>query len=154
MAHASKLVRSAATASKAFSGNKLRLDGTFLATIGATSALMVSSSNAASGKAGDFTLSLAPQIAAPTTSEDLPRDIIELVSAISSLPAEHRLRLAPLVDKVVESTSRRRRILNLVQDALGQLRLDMKYLIFDLEATRRERDDLRTRDDNPSEGFE
>jgi hypothetical protein len=43
----------------------------------------------------------------------------------------------------VESTRRRRRILNLVQDALGQLRLDMKYLMFDLEATRRERDDYR-----------
>jgi hypothetical protein len=31
----------------------------------------------------------------------------------------------------------------LVQDALSQLRLDMKYLTFDLEATRRERDELR-----------
>jgi hypothetical protein len=30
-----------------------------------------------------------------------------------------------------------------VQDALSQLRLDMKYLMFDLEATRRERDDYR-----------
>jgi hypothetical protein len=30
-----------------------------------------------------------------------------------------------------------------VQDALSQLRLDMKYLMFDLEATRRERDDFR-----------
>ena len=38
---------------------------------------------------------------------------------------------------------RRRRILGLVQDALSQLRLDMKYLMFDLEATRRERDELR-----------
>jgi hypothetical protein len=27
-----------------------------------------------------------------------------------------------------------------VQEALSQLRLDMKYLLFDLEATRRERD--------------
>jgi hypothetical protein len=29
-----------------------------------------------------------------------------------------------------------------VQEALGQLRLDMKYLVFDLEATRRERDEF------------
>jgi hypothetical protein len=35
--------------------------------------------------------------------------------------------------------------MSLVQDALGQLRLDMKYLVFDLEATRRERDDFRRR---------
>jgi hypothetical protein len=44
---------------------------------------------------------------------------------------------------VADSTRRRRRILNLVQEALSQLRLDMKYLVFDLEATRRERDTLR-----------
>ena len=44
---------------------------------------------------------------------------------------------------MVDSTRRRRRILTLVQDALSQLRLDMKYLMFDLEATRRERDDYR-----------
>jgi hypothetical protein len=45
--------------------------------------------------------------------------------------------------RVLESTRRRRRILTLVQDALSQLRLDMKYLMFDLEATRRERDEYR-----------
>jgi hypothetical protein len=43
----------------------------------------------------------------------------------------------------MESTRRRRRILSLVQEALSQLRLDMKYLVFDLEATRRERDAYR-----------
>ena len=48
-------------------------------------------------------------------------------------------------ERIVEFTQRRRRILNLVQDALGQLRLDMKYLMFDLEATRRERDEFKAR---------
>jgi hypothetical protein len=55
--------------------------------------------------------------------------------------------------RVVDSTKRRRRILNLVQEALSQLRLDMKYLVFDLEATRRERDALRhNQNDHPTEG--
>ncbi len=100
-------------------------------------------------------MSLAPQTTvAPTIAEELPRDIIDLITAISSLPLEHRVGLTPLVEKVLESTRRRRRILNLVQDALGQLRLDMKYLIFDLEATRRERDELRAQNDNQTEGFE
>ena len=36
-------------------------------------------------------------------------------------------------------------ILQLVQGALDQLRLDVKYLAFDLEATRRERDELRAK---------
>jgi hypothetical protein len=83
----------------------------------------------------------APRIAAPT--EELPKDVADLAAAISSLPTEHRSRLEPLVFRVVDSTKRRRRILNLVQEALSQLRLDMKYLVFDLEATRRERDALR-----------
>jgi hypothetical protein len=30
-----------------------------------------------------------------------------------------------------------------VQEALSQLRLDTKYLVFDLEATRRERDEYQ-----------
>jgi hypothetical protein len=51
--------------------------------------------------------------------------------------------VAPALGRVVDSTTRRRRILNLVQEALSQLRLDMKYLMFDLEATRRERDEYR-----------
>lgn len=38
---------------------------------------------------------------------------------------------------------RRTRILNLVQEALAQLRLDIKYLAFDLDCTRKERDALK-----------
>jgi hypothetical protein len=72
--------------------------------------------------------------------EELPADLLRLVAAIRSLPDEHSRHLIPALDRVVESTRRRRRILSLVQDALSQLRLDMKYLMFDLEATRRERD--------------
>ena len=74
---------------------------------------------------------------------ELPKDVSDLAEAIAALPAEHRTRLEPLVSRVIDSTRRRRRILNLVQEALSQLRLDMKYLVFDLEATRRERDELR-----------
>ena len=82
-----------------------------------------------------------PKFAAPT--EELPKDVAELAAAVAGLPAEHRSRLETLMYRVVDSTKRRRRILNLVQEALSQLRLDMKYLVFDLEATRRERDALK-----------
>jgi len=75
--------------------------------------------------------------------EQLPADFLRLTDAIRALPAEHQLSLEPLLVRVSESTRRRRRILSLVQDALSQLRLDMKYLMFDLEATRRERDEFR-----------
>jgi hypothetical protein len=75
--------------------------------------------------------------------DQLPTDMVELAGAIAGLPAEHRVRLESLYQRVAESTRRRRRILNLVQEALSQLRLDMKYLLFDLEATRRERNEYR-----------
>ena len=87
----------------------------------------------------------------PTKSEALPKDIEELVAALGELPAEHREPLEPLLARVLQSTRRRRRILNLVQEALGQLRLDMKYLMFDLEATRRERDEFRRQVESSSE---
>ena len=78
-----------------------------------------------------------------TSTLDLPTDLKQLAAAIGQLPTEQSASIQPLLDRVVESTSRRRRILSLVQDALGQLRLDMKYLMFDLEATRRERDECQ-----------
>jgi len=87
-------------------------------------------------------MSHAPRII-KSTADELPSDMLELTRALASLPAEHQASLEPLVARVLESTKRRRRILGLVQDALGQLRLDMKYLMFDLEATRRERDGFR-----------
>lgn len=76
-------------------------------------------------------------------SDQLPQDMLDLADAICALPPAHRQVLEPLMLRVMESTRRRRRILSLVQDALSQLRLDMKYLVFDLEATRRERDAYR-----------
>jgi hypothetical protein len=78
-----------------------------------------------------------------TTADTLPNDLSELILRVQALPAECRQNIEPTLERVVEFTRRRRRILNLIQDALTQLRLDMKYLVFDLEATRRERDDYR-----------
>ncbi|NUQ64026.1 MAG: transcriptional regulator [Pirellulales bacterium] len=82
------------------------------------------------------------RLAQPDANE-IPAEISELVAAIHCLPSEVQARIEPSLAKVVESTKRRRRILTLVQDALSQLRVDMKYLVFDLEATRRERDEFR-----------
>ncbi len=80
---------------------------------------------------------------------DIPKEISDLVAVIGELPQEYRVALEPALKRVVDGTVRRRRILGLVQDALGQLRLDMKYLAFDLEATRRERDEYRGKLEGP-----
>jgi len=76
-------------------------------------------------------------------NEQLPLDLNDLITAVQALPDEHRQSLEQSLNRVVEYTRRRRRILNLIQEALSQLRMDMKYLMFDLEATRRERDSYK-----------
>ena len=76
-------------------------------------------------------------------ANEIPAEIAQLAQAVGKLPPELLQKIGPLMTRVLESTRRRRRILSLVQDALSQLRLDMKYLMFDLEATRRERDEYR-----------
>jgi hypothetical protein len=86
----------------------------------------------------------AHRVSAPPV-EELPADLLRLVSAIHALPDPYSRELIPALERVVESTKRRRRILTMGQDALSQLRLDMKYLMFDVEATRRERDEYHAR---------
>jgi hypothetical protein len=55
-------------------------------------------------------------------------------------PDEAVQKAAKLLD---DAAKHRKSVLGAVRTALGQLRLDMKYLVFDLEATRRERDALK-----------
>ena len=75
--------------------------------------------------------------------DELPSELASLQAVLRELPAQTWEQVEPLLSRVIDSTRRRRRILSLVQETLGQLRLDLKYLMFDLEATRRERDDYR-----------
>ena len=82
----------------------------------------------------------------PDTGEsDLPRELVDLAQKIADLPEPLQKDLETAYSRVVESVRRRRRILALVQEALSQLRLDIKYLMFDLEVTRKERDELKLR---------
>ena len=80
---------------------------------------------------------------AKNKKDQLPMDLNDLIQVISDLPDEFQQQLEKPLGRVIEYTRRRRRILNLIQEALSQLRMDMKYLMFDLEATRRERDSYR-----------
>jgi len=72
-------------------------------------------------------------------------DPLERLATIinTQLPGHHRALLTPALDAAIDTAKRRKRILELVQEAMSQLRVDMKYLMFDLEATRRERDEYK-----------
>ena len=87
---------------------------------------------------------MSTQARFPTSDEDeIPRELAELGKRIADSPDPTRVQLEQAYDRVVDSVRRRRRILSLVQEALSQLRLDIKYLMFDLEVTRQERDELK-----------
>lgn len=73
--------------------------------------------------------------------QELPKDFRDLMEATLLLEPEQRLIVLPHLVKVEASIRRRRRILGIVQEALGQLRLDIRYMMFDLDCTREERDD-------------
>ena len=77
------------------------------------------------------------------SGSEIPRELEELGQLIVALPNAQKHELEVAFQRVVDSAHRRRRTLEVVQDALAQLRLDLKYLMFDLDATRQERDLLR-----------
>ena len=79
----------------------------------------------------------------PSTGEKLPPDVAALSEAVSHMSDDVRATLEPLLARLITTERRRKRILQVIQEVLLQLRLDMKYLTFDLEATRRERDELK-----------
>ncbi len=85
--------------------------------------------------------------------EQLPQELTELSNQLELLPRGPREKLAPLCDRVCHFTRLQSRLVKIAQDAVDQLQLDLKYLIFDLEVTRRERDALRQELEEQSEEF-
>ena len=70
-------------------------------------------------------------------------NLSELGELIEELPPELKPRFEKAFRRVVSGMNHRQRVLSFIQGSISHLRLDMKYLIFDLEATRRERDEYR-----------
>jgi hypothetical protein len=78
----------------------------------------------------------------------------ELMGRIRDLPDDQRTRMEKLAEDTRHRRDRIQRSVNELQESLDYLRLSVKYLVFDLEATRRENSYLRrlieqsNRDDN------
>ena len=69
--------------------------------------------------------------------------IVDLMKEISTLPKAERDKLANLAAKTQERHKKLRQTVTDLQESLDYLRLAIKYLVFDLEATRRENSYLR-----------
>ena len=69
--------------------------------------------------------------------------LAELMSEISTLPVSERAKLEALAKETQERHTQLRKSIGSLQESLDWLRLSVKYLVFDLEATRRENQYLR-----------
>lgn len=77
------------------------------------------------------------------TEDTFQKKLAELVAEIGTLPEEDRARLQMLADETRERHQRLKQTVNNLQESIDFLRLSIKYLLFDLEATRRENKQLR-----------
>ena len=77
--------------------------------------------------------------------ESFQAQIDGIRTKIGKLPSDVREKVAPMLEQIVEALARRRQLVGEAMDALAELRLQLKYLVFDLEATRRENEELRRR---------
>ena len=69
--------------------------------------------------------------------------LAELVQEIGALPASERAKLETLAQDTKERHKKLKQTVSSLQDSIDYLRLSIKYLLFDLEATRRENNYLR-----------
>ncbi len=69
--------------------------------------------------------------------------LASLMSEISTLPASERKKLASLAEQTRDRHAQMKKTVGDLQESLDYLRLSIKYLVFDLEATRRENQYLR-----------
>ena len=65
-----------------------------------------------------------------------------LQAYLQQLPLPWREKTLPLCDRVFQYIGLQNKLLRMAQDTVDQLQVDLKYLTFDVEATRRERDEL------------
>ena len=78
--------------------------------------------------------------------------LAELMGEISTLPKGEREKLEKLAEKTQSRHKQLRKTVTDLQESLDYLRLSIKYLMFDLEATRRENTYLRKMLESQADG--
>jgi hypothetical protein len=82
---------------------------------------------------------------------EFQKKMTELMGEIQTLPDAERERLEKLAAETRQRHEQLRKTMANLQENLDQLRLGIKYLIFDLEATKRENAQLKRMVDGRSE---
>ena len=82
-------------------------------------------------------------VASKMNEQEFQSKLAELMGEITTLPATERKKLEKLAEDTRARHERLRATVSSLQESLDYLRLSIKYLVFDLEATRRENGYLR-----------
>lgn len=75
--------------------------------------------------------------------QEFQQKLGDLIQQISALPEQQRAPLQALASETRDRHDRMKKTVADLQESLDYLRLSIKYLVFDLEATRRENEYLR-----------
>lgn len=75
--------------------------------------------------------------------QDFQTKLSDLMQQLETLPGPAREQIQNLAQETRERHARMKKTVTELQDSLDYLRLSIKYLVFDLEATRRENQYLR-----------
>lgn len=80
------------------------------------------------------------------------KKLAELVREIGNMPEEERAKAEALAAQTKERHAKLHQTVSSLQGSIDYLRLSIKYLLFDLEATRRENSQLRKMLEEQSDG--
>ncbi len=75
--------------------------------------------------------------------EQFQQKLAELVSEIGTLPPSERAKMELLAEETKKRHKELKETVGSLQESIDFLRLSIKYILFDLEATRRENQYLR-----------
>ncbi len=75
--------------------------------------------------------------------QSIQQGVYQLLTDVGALPEADRLRLENLAKKAQEQHQELKLAVSGLNESVDFLRLSIKYLLFDLEATRRENAELR-----------
>lgn len=78
------------------------------------------------------------------TEKEFDVKLKELIKEITTLPNNQQKQLTKLTEETKERHKELKINASNVQKSFGDLRICVKYLLFDLEATRRERDQFKS----------
>lgn len=77
------------------------------------------------------------------TEDQFQSKLAELIGEIGTLPPSEQSKLRTLAQETIKRRQELKETVTKLQESIDFLRLSIKYIIFDLEATRRENEYLR-----------